>query len=95
MVRHTVLYFLKDNSLENRLALKAEFLGMKGKISCLKDVEAGVDFVGSHRSCDVALVCTFENREALNEYMDHPAHLPVKEYVRGVAEKSISCDYEF
>ena len=95
MVRHIVLYFLKDKSEQNRRKTVETLLSMKGKIPCLKDIEAGTDFLSSHRSCDIALVCTFDSREALNEYAVHPLHLPVKEYMSAVVEKSVSCDYEF
>ena len=34
------------------------------------------------------------SREDMEKYAVHPVHLPVKEYVLSVCEKSISCDYE-
>ena len=95
MVRHVVLYFLKDKSEQNTRKTVETLLGMKERIPCLKNIEAGADFLSSHRSCDIALVCTFDSREALNEYLVHPVHLPVKEYMGAVVEKSVSCDYEF
>ena len=94
MVRHIVLYFLKDKSPEAKEALKQKFLSMKGKIEVLKDIEVGIDFMASPRSADVSLTCLFESKEDLNIYAAHPVHIPVKQYVQQVVEKSISCDYE-
>ena len=43
MVKHIVMYKLKDSSLENAQALKDKFISMKGKIEVLKEIDAGVD----------------------------------------------------
>ena len=94
MVRHIVLYFLKDKSPESKQALKEKFLSMKGKIDVLKDIEVGIDFMQSPRSADVSLTCLFDSKEDLAIYADHPVHIPVKQYVQQVVERSISCDYE-
>ncbi len=48
----------------------------------------------SDRSADVSLECTFNTKEDLAAYAEHPVHVPVKEYVKSVVEKSVSCDYE-
>lgn len=94
MVKHIVMYFLKDKSEQSKNELKLRFLSMKGKIDCLKDIEVGVDYIRSGRSADVSLFCTFETKADLEKYADHPVHLPIKEYVQSVVEKSVSCDYE-
>lgn len=94
MVKHIVLYFLKDKSQEAKQTLKAKFMSMEGKINCLKSIEVGIDFLSSGRSADVSLECTFDSKEDLAIYAEHPVHIPVKEYVASVVEKSVSCDYE-
>src|SRR5699024_10665706 len=94
MIRHVVLYYLKDKSPESKQALANQFLSMKGKIDVLKDIETGVDFMGEDRSADVSLVFLFDSKEDLKIYADHPVHKPVKQYVKSVVEKSVSCDYE-
>ena len=94
MVKHIVLYFLKDNSPESKEALKQQFLSMKGKIDVLKDIQVGIDFLNSPRSADVSLTCLFDGKEDLAVYANHPVHIPVLEYAKQVVEKSVSCDYE-
>ena len=88
------MYKLKEATEANKEALKAKFYSMKGQIPCLLDIEAGADLIGSERSFDVCLVCTFGSLDKLKEYLVHPVHLPVKEYVMSRVIKSHSVDYE-
>ena len=53
MIKHIVMYRLKDRSEDNKKALCDKFSSMKGKIDTLVDVTAGADFLGSERSFDV------------------------------------------
>ena len=93
MVNHIVLYKLKENTAENRKNLIKTFESMRGKIPALVSITAGEDFLKTERSFDVALVCTFESLEKLLEYQGHPNHLPVKQYVKSVVERSHSVDF--
>ena len=93
MLRHIVMYKLKDNSKENRDALVAKFMSMKGNIPELIDVVAGANKLDSERSYDVVLETTFACRADLDKYQVNPFHLDVKEYVHSVIEKSHSVDY--
>lgn len=93
MLKHVVLYKLKDGSEQAKRALTEKFLSMRGKIAELIDINAGFDIVCSERSYDVALVCTFEDRAALDRYAVHPVHLPVKEYVHSVIQSAHSVDF--
>lgn len=94
MVKHVVLYKLKDSSEESRKAVVDKLMSMKGKIDFLVDIEAGSDFLASERSFDVALVVTLPSREDLAVYAEHPVHLPVKAFMKTAVEKAVSCDYE-
>lgn len=94
MIKHIVMYRLNDPTEENKRALVDKFMSMKGKIPCLIDIEAGVDVLRSERSFDVCLVCVFENMDKLNEYREHPVHLPVMAYVKGIVKVSHAVDYE-
>lgn len=95
MIKHIVMYRLKNANEENKEALVRKFLSMDGKITELKSIEAGGDVLGSERSYDVALVCTFDSIKNMSIYRDHPVHLKVKEYVQSVVALSISVDYEY
>ena len=94
MVRHIVLFRLKDKSRENLEKTAAVLRGMEGKIEGMVSLEVGIDFLHSERSCDIALNTLFTDRAALDAYQDHPVHLPVKEYIGAVRESSCAADYE-
>lgn len=93
MLKHIVMYKLKDCSNENALKLRDVFLSMKGKIDVLEDISVGIDCVRSERSYDVVLECIFKGEEELKSYLIHPVHLPVKDYVHQAIVKSHSVDY--
>ena len=50
MIKHVVLYKLKDNTEESRNAVVEKFESMRGKIDVLRSIEAGKDKMGSGRS---------------------------------------------
>lgn len=94
MIKHIVMYKLKDNSEQNAKDLRDKFLSMRGKIDVLKDIESGVDILHTARSFDVVLVCTFDSREDMESYQNHPVHIPVKEYVKERIVEAKAVDFE-
>lgn len=92
MVKHIVLFKLKNPS-DRQEAIDA-LNSMKGKIEGLIDLETGCDFLHSERSCDIALICTLKDKDALQFYQEHPLHQPVKKLMARLRESSFSCDYE-
>ena len=97
MIKHIVMYKLKNPTEENCKAMVDKFMSMstQGKIDILKSVVAGTDFVKSSRSFDVVLECVFGSRQDMEAYQVHPVHIPVKEFVGSLIEKAHSVDYEF
>lgn len=93
MVKHIVMYKLKEATEQNAIALQQKFLSMKGKIDVLKDIESGIDVLHSDRSFDVVLICTFDTMQDMEVYRTHEVHLPVMAYVKSVVESSKSVDY--
>lgn len=94
MIRHIAMFWLKDKSPENIQLTADKLRSMKGKIEGMRDLEVGVDFLRSERSCDICLTTLFETREALDAYRTHPVHLPVQAHMHAVREKSCAADYE-
>lgn len=94
MIRHIVLFWLKDKDAETIRQTVDKLNAMKGKIPGMLTLDAGADIVGSPRSCDICLCETFETREALEAYRTHPVHLPVQAHMHAVMERSASADYE-
>ena len=95
MIRHIVLFKIKDEYKHELPQLVENFYGMKGKIEGMVDLDAGADFLGSERSYDLALTTIFDTREHFDAYPTHPVHLPVKKHMHEVRSTSVACDYEF
>lgn len=94
MLRHVVLYRIKDEFKAEIPQLISNFYGMKGRIDGLLELESGADIVRSARSYDLALVTLFRDMDAFKAYQGHPVHLPVKARMHEVVETSVSCDFE-
>ena len=93
MIRHIVMFKIKDEFRDEIPQLVQNFYGMKGKIEGMVNLEAGADFLHSERSYDLALITEFDSREAFDAYQNHPVHLPVKKRMGEVRVSSVACDY--
>ena len=93
MIRHIVLFKIKEEFKSEIPQLVKNFYTMKGKVEGLLDLEAGADILGSGRSYDLALICTFKDRASFDAYQTHPAHMPVKKRMHEVREGSVACDF--
>lgn len=94
MIRHIVLFKIKDEYKSELPVLVQNFYGMKGKIEGLLDLEAGSDFLHSDRSYDIALITLFDSKESFQNYQTHPVHMPVKKRMHEVRLASVACDFE-
>ena len=95
MIRHIVLFKIKDEYKAEIPQLVRNFYGMKGKIEGLLELESGADILHSERSYDLALITTFADRAAFDAYQTHPVHLPVKKRMHEVRSASVACDFAF
>ena len=93
MIRHIVLFRIKPAFKAEIPALVQNFYTMKGRVEGLVDLEAGSDILGSERSYDIALVCTFTDRAAFDAYQTHPLHQPIRKRMHEVRESSVACDF--
>jgi len=91
MVKHIVMWRLKNKA--DAAQVKQQLEGMKGRIEGLLALEVGLNFAESS-PVDIALYSEFKDRAALESYVDHPVHVPVKQFVGArVAERWVT-DYE-
>ena len=94
MIKHIVCFKLKDNSEENKLKAKEVLLSMKGNVPMLRNIEVGVDFLGSERSYDVILQVELDDAKALDAYQEDPYHVNVvKKHMYQGREASVAIDY--
>lgn len=95
MIKHIVCFKLKDNCPEKKQEAAERLLSMKGKVDLIKDIEVGIDFLGSERSYDIILQVTLENEAALEAYQNDEYHCSyVKAYMHEVREASVAVDYK-
>lgn len=94
MIRHIVLFKIKDEYKSEIPRLVENFNGMKGRVEGLLELEAGADVLHSDRSYDLALVTLFDSMASFQAYQTHPAHLPVKKRMHEVRSGSVACDFE-
>jgi hypothetical protein len=93
MIRHIVLWRLKSPGADHeviRRALEAQV----GRIPGLLRVEVGRAFNNGKRAVDLALVCDFESRAALEAYHKHPAHMETRAVVDPLITEHWIADYE-
>ena len=79
MTTHVVMFRFHDAAdvTEARERLNA----MMGEVPGLLSVEVGSDHNRSDAAHDLVLVTVHEDREALRQYADHPAHVAVKDWL--------------
>ena len=94
MIRHIVLFKIRDEYKDQLPQLVENFLGMKGRIEGMLDLEAGQDVYHSDRSYDLALITTFDSMETFKAYQTNPVHMPVRKRMHEVREASVACDFE-
>ena len=93
MVKHIVLYTLKENvDKEEAVAvIKAQLEPLVGVIPGLTHMEIRPAYQGG---MDYALYSEFESREALKNYASHPAHLAAKEHFWHFLDTRVCADYD-
>ena len=81
MVKHIILWQLKDEFTENEKAeikkgIKAGLEGLLGKIDGLLEIKVYCDGLPSSNA-DVMLYSVFDKEESLKNYATHPEHVAV------------------
>lgn len=98
MIKHIVFWKLKDeangmNKEENARAIKQKLESLRGKIPGLIEIEVGIDFLHSAESADLALYSTFESKEALQVYANHPLHKEIMPFIGEARSERRVVDY--
>ena len=93
MVKHIVMFKLKENSPENLDLVLSTLRGLEGKIETLRMIEVGLDYNKSERSYDIVLTTHFDDEAGLAIYVAHQKHLPVIERMQALCSSSIVVDY--
>lgn len=94
MIKHIVMFKLKDKNKKNIEKVVNALKTLEGNINVLRSAEIGVNFTESERSYDIVLTTEFDNRDALEAYGPHPKHVPIVKTVRSLCSESVVVDYE-
>ncbi|GAB4057441.1 Dabb family protein [Uliginosibacterium sediminicola] len=84
MIAHLVLFRFKPGiapDSEAAHALHAQMLALPAQISEIRDWRCGFNTTPDADAEDYALYATFETRDALHRYFEHPAHLRLVESI--------------
>lgn len=94
MFTHVVLFKAKEPTKENLEFLRQTFESMRGNITQLKELEVGVDVVGSDRSFNIGIITRFDSREDYEAYDVSEYHVEkVKKVVGPYMECSKTLDF--
>jgi len=94
MVKHIVMFDFKDeNKQENLLKAKKMLEALIETIPSLKSMEVGLNFSKEERAMDLSIITTFDNKEGLELYANHPEHLEVVSFIKTVVSQSKVSDY--
>lgn len=95
MITHVVLMKFKDeNKQRNLIRARELLLSMLGKVEPLRSIEVGLGSVPSERAQDLCLITRFDDLAGLASYANHPVHVEVKAFLRGVMQASYVLDYD-
>ena len=94
MFTHIVLFKVKEPTQENLEFLKKTFLSMNGNIKELKELEVGVDVIGSDRSYNIGIITRFDSKEDYLSYDVSEFHVEkVKKVIGPYMECSKTLDF--
>jgi hypothetical protein len=96
MIKHVVFFkFKRETGRSERDSAKAALGGLPMKIDLVRSFELGEDTLRSPRSWDLVLIATYDNLETLQQYAEHPEHVPVANFLKSICEQIGSVDYEY
>ncbi|HXM47964.1 MAG TPA: Dabb family protein [Pyrinomonadaceae bacterium] len=95
MLTHIVMWkYRGDTSQDTRDDHVAQLRSLSSVVPGIQSFSVGVDVLHSARSYDTGLVATFRDRAVLEAYSDHPDHVKIVEFSRGICETMAKVDFE-
>ena len=94
MVKHLILFRLKEKTPQSSRQLVDAFAGLPEKIEEIQHLEVGEDFKSTPKSFDVALSVEFDGREALSAFSIHPEYVPVLDLIHEICSEYAVVDME-
>ena len=92
MIKHIVMWKLKNPA--DAGSFKARLDTCKGIVPGMHQFETAVRADGFEANCDVVLVSAFDDKAALQAYLEHPVHVEVSAFLGGLRDSRTVLDYE-
>jgi heme-degrading monooxygenase HmoA len=92
MIKHIVMWKLKNSRDAGKF--KAKLDSCKGLVPGMREFEAAVRTEGLEANHDVVLVSAFDDKAALQAYLEHPVHVEVSATLGTLRESRSVLDYE-
>lgn len=93
MIRHVVLFTLKEPAQPTLDELLAELEDLRGAIPEIRSLVCGRNVASTPHSA--VLTVDVDDERALRTYREHPAHQPVLVRLRDLAERIEVVDFAF
>ena len=99
MVKHIVMWKVRESAegksrKENIQDMKVKLEELKDEIGEIQFLEVGINYNESGDAYDIVLYTEFENKEGLEIYQNHPAHVKARDFIRKVRLDRKVVDYE-
>lgn len=94
MLTHIVCWKYKPETNDSaRHSHVAALEALVGVIPEIRSFSVGSDILHLQRSFDTGLVATFDDRDALDRYTEHPEHQRVAALGRELSQQTVSVDF--
>lgn len=98
MVNHIVLWNFQEQlsaaeRKEAALKIKESLEGLKGQVEGIIDVSVEINPLDSSNK-DIALISSFDTKESLSRYQEHPEHKKAGLFIKSVTCDRTCIDYE-
>ena len=99
MIKHIIMWRLRDSAegfskAENAQRMKQQLEELARRIPQIKSLEVGINLNTTQDAFDIVLYSEFENRDDLETYQNHPAHLAFREFISEIRTEKRLVDYE-
>jgi len=100
MIKHVVMWRLKDNAVGNNKIKNSEIIidtlmKLKSEISEIDSLEVGRNFNPSDAAFDLVLITTHQDKDTLSSYIIHPSHQKAASFIGEVIAERNVVDFEY
>lgn len=98
MIKHIVMFKLKESTPEKVKAAKEKALELIPNVPTIRKLEIQLNSEAAPQSnFDIAIICDFDDIQGLNDYQVHPEHKKFGAYITPLREENgrACIDYEY